>query len=174
MNQDQSMRFTFYQGKFGIDPAQNVEEFYSILGFYLHGLKFVYEYYFLNLSSWSWYYPYYYAPLLSDVSFYLNYLAESGSKLNDLDLGQPFEPFKQLLCILPKESCDLLPEPFQKFLKNTDSPLRSPIDYYPDQFEDDLYGSVRSHEAVSLIPFLNHETVLFSIIPDHKSLRLSH
>jgi 5'-3' exoribonuclease 1 len=108
------------------------------------------------------------------VSFYLNYLAESGGKLNDLDLGQPFEPFKQLLCILPKESCDLLPEPFQQYLRNPESPLRSPIDYYPDHFEDDLYGSVRAHEAVSLIPFLNHETVPFLLILDHSSLRYRH
>jgi len=44
-------------------------------------------------------------------------------------------------------------------LRNNDSPLRHPVDYYPDNFEDDLYGSVRSHEAVSLIPFLNHATI---------------
>jgi len=25
MNQDQSLRFTFYQGKFNIDPSQKVE-----------------------------------------------------------------------------------------------------------------------------------------------------
>lgn len=84
--------------------------------------------------------------------------------MKELELGAPFEPFKQLLCILPKESCDLLPEPFQKYLRNNDSPLRHPVDYYPDNFEDDLYGSVRSHEAVSLIPFLNHATVQFYII----------
>jgi len=41
---------------------------------YLHGIKFVHEYYFENLSSWSWYYPYYYAPFLSDLSLYLNFL----------------------------------------------------------------------------------------------------
>lgn len=145
MNQDNSLRFSFYQSKFGIDPSQKIEEFYAILGYYLHGLKFVFQYYFLNLSSWSWYYPHYYAPLLSDVSFYLNYLAENGSRLQELELGEPFEPFKQLLCILPKESCELLPEPFQKYLRDSESPLRSPFDFYPDQFEDDLYGSIRSH-----------------------------
>lgn len=159
LNQDHSHRFSFYKTKFNIDPSENIEAFYGILGVYLHGLKFVFEYYFLNLSSWSWYYPHYYAPLLSDVSFYLNYLAENGGKFPDLELGAPFEPFKQLLCILPKESCDLLPESFQKYLRNNDSPLRGPIDYYPDQFEDDLYGSVRSHEAVSLIPFLDHSMI---------------
>ena len=61
-------------------------------------------------------------------------MAETGVKLHDLEFGAPFEPFKQLLCILPKESADLLPESFQKYLKDPSSPLRSPIDYYPDHF----------------------------------------
>jgi len=49
--------------------------------------------------------------------------------------------------------------------------LRNPIDFYPDTFEDDLYGSVRSHEAVSLIPFLNQQIVIYLIKLDLKSIR---
>jgi 5'-3' exoribonuclease 1 len=44
-------------------------------------------------------------------------------------------------------------------LKNEESILRSPVDYYPDNFEDDLYGSVRSFEAISLIPFLDQKII---------------
>lgn len=42
MNQDQNIRSGFYKDKFKVDPAVNIEEFYTILGFYLHGLKFVF------------------------------------------------------------------------------------------------------------------------------------
>lgn len=93
--------------------------------------------------------------------------------MEDLEKGKPFRPFQQLLCILPKESCDLLPESFRGYLRDTTSPLRTPFDFYPDQFEDDLYGSTRSHEAVSLIPFLNQEIVILYFILDLRSLSIS-
>lgn len=63
------------------------------------------------------------------------------------------------MCILPKQSSELLPEPFQEYLTSPDSPLRKDIDFYPDEFEDDMYGSTRPHEAISLIPFLNLELI---------------
>lgn len=155
MNQDGSARSKFYETKFSVDPVAQTEKFYEILSYYLYGLQFVYEYYFINLPSWQWYYPYYYAPLVSDLSLYLEYLASTNFEFEKIEPGQPFEPFKQLLCILPKESVELLPEPFHEFIGDPKSILRSPFDFYPDEFEDDPYGSIRPHEYVSLIPFLN-------------------
>ena len=60
-----------------MNPAHQSNQFYEILNYYLYGLQFVYEYYFVNLPSWQWYYPYYYAPLVTDLALYLEYLAES-------------------------------------------------------------------------------------------------
>ena len=99
----------YYQTKFTIDPAQQPDQFYSILIYYLYGLQFVYEYYFINLPSWQWYYPYYYAPLLGDFSMYIQHLVSSNFKLSRIDPGAPFQPFKQLMCVLPKQSAELLP-----------------------------------------------------------------
>lgn len=33
--------------------------------------------------------------------------------------------------------------------------LRTPIDFYPTDFDEDLYGSTRSYESICLIPFLD-------------------
>lgn len=160
MNEDPgSAKTAFYKSKFAVDPSTETEKFYEILNYYLYGLQFVYEYYFINLPSWQWYYPFYYAPLVSDLSMYLNYLAESKFDLEKIVEGTPSPPFKQLLCILPKESIELLPPAFHKAIQDPQSRLRSPFDFYPDEFEDDPYGSIRSHEFVSLIPFLNLEIV---------------
>jgi 5'-3' exonuclease len=99
---DSAGRNEYYSSYFNIDPTQNVNDVWNILGYYVYGLKFVYEYYFKNLASWSWYYPYYFAPLLTDLQFYLQHLITNGQLLDKFDRGAPFEPFKQLLCILPK------------------------------------------------------------------------
>ena len=89
-NLDGSGRIQFYGSYFNLDPQQNPGDFINILAYYVYGLKFVYQYYFQNLSSWSWYYPYYFAPLLTDLQFYLSELLNSGQTLVDFDLGSPF------------------------------------------------------------------------------------
>ena len=33
------------------------------------------------------------------------------------------------------------------------------MDFYPDSFESDMYGSTYEYEAISLIPFLDHAIV---------------
>lgn len=48
------------------------------------------------------------------------------------------------MCILPKQSNELLPQSFRYYINDEKSFLRDPYDYYPDTFEEDLYGSVRS------------------------------
>lgn len=112
------------------------------------------------MASWSWYYPYYFAPLLTDLQFYLGHLISQGQALAPFQLDKPFEPFKQLLCILPKESADLLPEGFRKYILAPDSLLRTPVDFYPDVVDTVTYGSVRAHEAIYLIPFLDQSLVI--------------
>jgi 5'-3' exonuclease len=59
------------------------------------------------------------------------------------------------MCILPKESAELLPEPFRNQLLEKDSILRQPVDYYPDSFQEEQYGSLKEHEYIALIPFLD-------------------
>ena len=144
-NLDGTGKLQYYSSYFNIDPNTHSDELLNVLAYYVYGLKFVYQYYFENLASWGWYYPYYFAPLLTDIQFYLAGLLQRGDKLNDFDVGTPFEPFKQLLCILPKESAELLPPNFQNYILEEGSCLRNPVDFYPDTVETVTYGSIRSH-----------------------------
>lgn len=52
------------------------------------------------------YYPYHYAPYLSDIR-------NIGELKMKFELGKPFMPFEQLLAVLPAASKDLLPKCYQ-------------------------------------------------------------
>ena len=60
----------------------------------------------LSRSVSTRYYPFHYAPFLSDIRNI------SGLKLT-FGLGKPFMPFEQLLGVLPAASKDLLPESYR-------------------------------------------------------------
>ncbi|KAL0200377.1 hypothetical protein M9458_003564, partial [Cirrhinus mrigala] len=111
------------------------------------------------------YYPYHYAPFLSDVRNI------SGLTLT-FDLAKPFMPFEQLLGVLPSASKDLLPQCYQVtntlhvhntsvFLRNSPSfhlmtsPSSPIVEYYPQDFKTDLNGKQQEWEAVVLIPFID-------------------
>jgi 5'-3' exonuclease len=145
VNQDLAGKTNYYSSYFQIDINNQVGDLWNILAYYVYGLKFVFEYYFNNLASWSWYYPYYFAPLLTDIQYYIGNLIAQGQSLTAFEKGEPFEPFKQLLCILPKESADLLPPNFHSHIIDPQSELRNPTDFYPDNVETVTYGSIRAH-----------------------------
>jgi len=89
-NMSSAGRQDYYTNYFRLDPSKEVEGLWNVLGYYVYGLKFVFEYYFKNLSSWSWYYPYYFAPLLTDLQFYLQAMVLGEQGLDKFDLGAPF------------------------------------------------------------------------------------
>ncbi|XP_022099990.1 5'-3' exoribonuclease 1-like [Acanthaster planci] len=107
------------------------------------------------------FYPYHYAPYMSDLQ-----------GISNLDLkyekGEPFLPFQQLLGVLPAASKDLLPEPYQKLMTMENSPI---IDYYPLDFDTDLNGKLQQWEAVVLIPFIDEERLLAAM--DSVSMHLT-
>ena len=55
--------------------------------------------------------------------------------------------------MLPEESFKLLPEQIEKCLKDKNCALRTPLDYFPDEFKLDKYETIGYHKR-ALIPFL--------------------
>eukprot|EP00708_Paratrimastix_pyriformis_P005086 GAFH01004062.1.p2 GENE.GAFH01004062.1~~GAFH01004062.1.p2 ORF type:complete len:209 (+),score=80.90 GAFH01004062.1:56-628(+) len=72
---------------------------------YIESVCWVLRYYYGGCPSWSWFYPYHFAPLVSDLID----LPELGEIAFSLDA--PLRPFEQLLGVLPSLSSKLLPAP---------------------------------------------------------------
>lgn len=86
----------YYRNKFKInyDTPGAVN---AVRNSYIEGLQWVLHYYYTGVASWSWFFPYHYAPMISD-------LVDLHEVPIHFELGQPFRPFEQLLAVLPPQS----------------------------------------------------------------------
>ena len=122
----------------------------------------VFQYYKNGVPSWTWFYPYYYAPSLIIVAKYIK------DYKPDFEVGCPPTPFVQLLTIMPPQSRDLLPKALQPLMESD-----SPIGYlYPSEFK--VVGG--KAEGTAIVPFVDIEkvrkaflTVAINLTEDEKS-----
>jgi 5'-3' exonuclease len=142
-----------YYVKMGISSDKEIED--ACIK-YIEGVEWVLTYYTKGVSNWKWSYPYYYAPFLSDIVNCFEKLEEKEEKERKERKGKKekksyaYPPFMQLLCVLPKESKDLLPQPLYELMT---SPSLSV--YYPDEIHVDMDGKHNDWEGVVILPPIN-------------------
>ena len=118
---------------------------------YIEGMQWVIYYYTKGVPSWTWFYPYHYAPFASDIATYIDtYVKKSYS------MSLPYTPFQQLLCVLPPKSSHLIPRPLSELITDENSPLK---EYYPSNFKVDLSGKKNEWEGIVILPILNYENI---------------
>ncbi|XP_077580740.1 5'-3' exoribonuclease 1 [Stigmatopora nigra] len=140
---------TYYMTKMGVDVVS--DDFLSKQAkCYVEGIQWILHYYYHGVKSWSWFYPFHYAPFLSDIR-------NISELVLTFELGKPFMPFQQLLAVLPSASKELLPECYRSLMT---SEMSSIIEYYPVDFKTDLNGKQQEWEAVVLIPFIDERCLL--------------
>ncbi|KAH8280639.1 hypothetical protein KR054_003132, partial [Drosophila jambulina] len=148
MHEFQNYKRNYYRNKFKSETqGQLIKE----LGHhYVNALQWVLDYYYRGVQSWDWYYPFHYAPFISD-------LKNIEQVQINFQLGTPFLPFQQLLAVLPAASCKLLPAAYHNLMLQPNSPL---AEFYPMDFDTDLNGKKHDWEAVVLIPFIDERRLL--------------
>lgn len=139
----------YYEQKFGAH-IEDADFRRQVATHYVEGLCWVLAYYYTGCPSWTWYYPYHFAPFASDFT---------GLESMDINFetGKPFRPFEQLMGVFPAASKTHLPPPFQELMTNDDSEI---IDFYPDEFHVDMNGKKMLWQGVALLPFIDEKRLL--------------
>ncbi|CAD2093179.1 exoribonuclease, putative [Plasmodium vinckei brucechwatti] len=144
------LRTRYYKSKFHLDESDNVDEFVKEVVYkYIEGLAWVLCYYFQACPMWHWYYPYYYAPLSSDLL------------IKDISISfeedEPLLPFEQLLCVLPSNSSHCLPKMYRELMLKNESPI---VDFYPKTFKEEENGKKFKYQWIVLLPFVEKERII--------------
>ncbi|KAL4879351.1 XRN 5'-3' exonuclease N-terminus-domain-containing protein [Aspergillus karnatakaensis] len=142
----------YYEQKFGVDP-QNKEFRHKVARAYAEGLAWVLLYYFQGCPSWTWYYPYHYAPFAADF-------VDIADMELSFEKGTPFRPYEQLMSVLPASSNHAIPEVFHDLMSNPSSEI---IDFYPEDFAVDLNGKKFAWQGVVLLPFIDETRLLTAV-----------
>merc|ERR1712136_660601 len=151
----------YYFEKFKVKQDDLVDFLQRIRKAYIEGLAWVLLYYYQGCASWTWFYPYHYAPFASDL------IGCSTLKCGDrnyFQFGKPFMPFQQLMSVLPPVSAAEagIPEAMLELMRQPFSPL---IDFYPQDFGLDLNGKRYTWQAVILLPFIDEPRLVRVLAP---------
>ncbi|CAA9987364.1 exoribonuclease, putative [Plasmodium knowlesi strain H] len=144
------IRIKYYKAKFHLDETDYIDDFVKEVVYkYIEGLAWVLSYYFQSCPMWHWYYPYYYAPLSSDLIIdNVNFIFQK---------DEPILPLEQLLCVLPSNSSHCLPKGYRELMVRPDSPI---IDFYPKTFKEEENGKKYKYQWVILLPFVDKERII--------------
>ena len=139
----------YYEQKFAVDPKDTAFR-NKVARSYVEGLAWVLLYYFQGCPSWSWYYPYHYAPFAADF-------VDLDQMTIKFEKGMYFKPYEQLMAVLPAASNQAIPEAFRSLMTDEESDI---IDFYPKDFPIDLNGKKFAWQGVALLPFIDPERLL--------------
>ncbi|KAK5128119.1 hypothetical protein LTR08_004190 [Meristemomyces frigidus] len=139
----------YYSQKFSVD-AEDASFRHQVARAYVEGLCWVLLYYFQGCPSWTWYYPYHYAPFASDF-------VDMSEQVVAFDKGKPFRPYEQLMGVMPALSNHTIPTVFHPLMVEDESPIK---EFYPVDFEVDLNGKKFAWQGVALLPFIDEKRLL--------------
>ncbi len=118
---------------------------------YMEGMEWIVNYYLDGPRSWTWHYPYHYAPLLHHFVEHVDVFTSVTYQPT-----RPHAPILQLISVLPPKSANLIPEPFRSMILSPDFTLK---DQYPSSVDVDLGGCKAEWEGTVLAPFLNQRAI---------------
>ncbi|KAG6968295.1 hypothetical protein JG688_00005882 [Phytophthora aleatoria] len=150
----QDTKWGYYERKYGIkrgDGDAGNKELEQVKKSYMEALVWCLAYYFQGPQSWSWYYPYHYAPMVSDLTDIEDMITNVKFD-EDPSIAGPLLPFEQLMSNLPASSANLVPESYRFLMVSPLSPIKH---FYPETFAIDMEGKRNAWEGVNLLPFID-------------------
>lgn len=124
---------------------------------YMTGMEWTYRYYKRLARDSTWYYPYQYAPTMSDLANHMSIsqenhkaMVESWRELHKVPVFIP--DYIQLLCILPPESNHLLPRRLQGIMTD---PALGCTHMYPKKYPVLTFLKTRLWECSPILPPLD-------------------
>lgn len=123
---------------------------------YIDGLIWVFRYYFLpKVEDWGWYYPYHHSPLLVDLAAASQTYTRAWKQ--HTVSNRPFNPYEQLLAVMPPASAALLPPVMRHLMTDPASDLNK---FYPSLIKCDLSEKTALWKGVLLLPFINSSELI--------------
>lgn len=107
---------------------------------YFESLMFTLLYYTKGCPSWTWYYKYRVSPIPSDMLTVIKRFRFDLNKI-EFEKGKPYEPYQQLLFVLPKQMDFLLPEPLRHYMSD-----------YPKEFRVDAMAGIKYIYSEAILP----------------------
>lgn len=152
-------RMKYYSEKMHFSQEELDEKIQSLCRDYIRSFIWVFDYYVHGLPAWRWAYEHHYAPLMCDLSEFVQNLTDKEfQELSTFNLQSPSLPFEQLLSVLPPLSAGLLPRTYQRLILDSRSPLVE-AGYYPDEFPIDYEGKLQEYQGVALLPFVDYNVI---------------
>lgn len=132
----------------GAEAVIDQSDLLNIVKKYLEGIAWVYAYYKTGVMNCEWYYPYHYAPVFSDIFYYIEHNSVNWVMEPVGTVGTYATPLEQMLSVMPPASLYILPEPLRVFYTT----YIIIYDLYPETFQVDNSGKQEEWMAVPILP----------------------
>lgn len=141
----------YYSFVLGLDLDSTPDRISQMVKKYLEGLQWVMNYYFKGPTDWQWFYPFHYAPMISDfINIELS--------CDQFERREPFFALEQLLGVIPPGAKNLLPAAYAQLMDDPEL-----VDFFPQrpQIEYDPMCAKVGWESLKIkVPFAPYELIL--------------
>lgn len=132
---------------------------------YLEAIIWSFRYYFDNVNSWDWYYPYLYGPTCEDIIRYMNEMNRKNSSgfygiknINQIKFtkGKPMKPQELLVMVLPYASRHIMCNSVASLISTKNNPLSL---YFPKRYGIAIPYHTFYWECKPILPPINYEHI---------------
>jgi 5'-3' exonuclease len=112
---------------------------------YVKGLVWIVNYYFKQLTEWSWFYPFDFSPTILDL--YNHIQVTTPFVFEDDNSSDIISECEQLIMVIPPSSCDACLKGHPELQKLMTSPSSPCLDIFPIHFEINTFAKCFLHEC---------------------------